>query len=95
MNQFEVTINGTTLQLTAEDVAVMSTAMMDAMRTPSEQTFRKGTTGNIYAKVLNDRDLEHVNLSVATLKLFFIRPRRRHAVGHEGTSFKKKIKGLF
>lgn len=55
MNQFEVTINGTTLQLTAEDVAVMSTAMMDAMRTPSEQTFRKGTTGNIYAKLLNDQ----------------------------------------
>ncbi|CAD5264565.1 MULTISPECIES: hypothetical protein [Halomonadaceae] len=53
MNQFEVTINGTTLQLTAEDVAVLSTAMMDAMRTPSEQTFRKGTTGNIYAKLMN------------------------------------------
>lgn len=55
MNQFEVTINGTTLQLTAEDVAVMSTAMMEAMRTPSEKTFRKGTTGNIYAKLLNDQ----------------------------------------
>jgi hypothetical protein len=55
MNQFEVTINGTTLQLTAEDVAVMSTAMMEAMRKPSEKTFRKGSTGNIYAKVLNDQ----------------------------------------
>jgi hypothetical protein len=55
MNQFEVTINGTTLQLTAEDVAVMSTAMMEAMRIPSEKTFRKGTTGNIYAKLLNDQ----------------------------------------
>ncbi|BBI49853.1 hypothetical protein HORIV_22740 [Vreelandella olivaria] len=37
MNQFEVTINGTTLKLTAEDLAAMSTAMMDAMRTPSEK----------------------------------------------------------
>lgn len=55
MNQFEVTINGTTLQLTAEDVVVMSTAMMEAMRNPSENTFRKGSTGNIYAKVLNDQ----------------------------------------
>tara|TARA_R110002072_G_scaffold231015_2_gene388387 strand:- start:1046 stop:1273 length:228 start_codon:yes stop_codon:yes gene_type:complete len=55
MNQFEVTINGTTLKLTAEDLAVMSTAMMDAMRTPSEQTFRKGTTGNIYAKLVNNQ----------------------------------------
>jgi len=28
---------------------------MDAMRTPSEQTFRKGTTGNIYAKLVNNQ----------------------------------------
>lgn len=55
MNQFEVTINGSTLQLTAEDVVQMSTAMMEAMRTPSEKTFRKGSTGNIYAKLLNDQ----------------------------------------
>lgn len=55
MNQFEVTINGSTLQLTAEDVVQMSTAMMEAVRTPSEKTFRKGSTGNIYAKLLNDQ----------------------------------------
>lgn len=55
MNQFEVTINGTTLQLTAEDVVVMSTAMMEAIRNPSVKTFRKGSSGNIYAKVLNDK----------------------------------------
>ncbi|GGW42146.1 hypothetical protein [Vreelandella hamiltonii] len=53
MNQFEVTINGTTLQLTAEDVVQMSTAMMDAMRTPNAQTFRQGSSGKIYAKLLN------------------------------------------
>ncbi|MDR5873794.1 hypothetical protein [Vreelandella gomseomensis] len=55
MNQFEVTVNGTTLKLTAEDVVMMSTAMMDAMRTPREKTFQKGTTGNIYARLLNDQ----------------------------------------
>ena len=55
MNQFEVTINGTTLQLTAEDVVQLSTAMMDAMRTPNAQTFRPGSSGKIYAKLLNDQ----------------------------------------
>jgi hypothetical protein len=55
MNQFEVTINGTTIHLTAEDVVQMSTAMMDAMRTPSEKTFRKGSSGNIYATLVNSQ----------------------------------------
>lgn len=63
MSQFEITINGTTLNLTTEDMAAIETAMADAMRTPHQKTFRKGTKGNVYAKLVNapGSDGQHFN----------------------------------
>lgn len=53
MSQFEFTINGTTLKLTADDVVKLEAAMVDATRAPSGQAFRKGSTGEISAKWLD------------------------------------------
>ncbi|MGP9765442.1 hypothetical protein ACT3UM_06905 [Halomonas sp. AOP13-D3-9] len=53
MSQFEFTINGTTLTLTADDVVKLEAAMVDAAKSPNRKAFRKGSTGEISAKWLD------------------------------------------
>ena len=53
MSQFEFTINGTTLKLTADDVVKLEAAMVDATKSPSRKAFRKGSSGDISAKWLD------------------------------------------
>lgn len=72
MNQFEVTINGTTLTLTADDVVTMSTAMMDAVRMPNKETFSQGSSGKIYAKMLSAKDERSQRFSKRSPKGFVI-----------------------
>lgn len=56
MSQFEITVNGTTLKLTADDVAKIETAMVSATKAPNQMAFSKGTTGTISAKWLDGQD---------------------------------------
>lgn len=61
MSQFEFTINGTTLKLTADDVAQLEAAMLDATKSPNRKVFRQGSTGDISARWLGgpQDDLKH------------------------------------
>lgn len=54
MSQFEFTINGTTLQLTADDVVKLEAAMLDATKSSTGKAFRQGST-NIYARLLSEQ----------------------------------------
>ncbi|MFI0471647.1 hypothetical protein ACGLWX_02860 [Halomonas sp. HMF6819] len=72
MNQFEVSINGTTLTLTAEDLVMMSTAMMDAMRTPNKEIFSQGSSGKIRAKLLNAKDERNQQFNERSPKSFVV-----------------------
>lgn len=72
MNQFEVTLNGTTLTLTAEDIVMMSTAMMDAMRNPTKETFRQGSSGKISVKLMSGKAENTQRFSKSTSKSFVL-----------------------